>query len=347
MKISIELIPRFINMVRLFFKQLPLYGFQVAFWTFIFPFIRINSLKPYFAMQKHRSILIYLSKRYSGVIKRFVEKNSVPESAIDPDSAIWICWWDGEETMPLLVKACFRTIQQHAGTHPVTFITKFNYMNYISIPEYILEKLNAGIITVTHFSNMLRASLLFEYGGIWIDTTILTLQEICFNNIPFHTLKAPAKNSTSVTLTRYEGLSKNEKYIPNPDTDPQISRWSGFLLAGAKGNIIFDYMKEILYAYWKDHNDQIEYLLFDYTIALGYDNIPFMKTMIDSVPCSSVEKFVMEKNLNNEFSEEQFTRYCLTPFHKLTWKKEFNYYTEDHKLTLYGYLINNLSGNVT
>jgi hypothetical protein len=292
-------------------------------------------------IKKHEAILAYLLCHYRDIIDKFSKKNPEPESNIDPTSPLWVCWWDGEEAMPDIVKVCYNTIKQHSTTHPVKLITKYNYKEYISIPDYIMEKVNSKIITITHFSNMLRANLLYDYGGIWMDSTILTLKEISLTNTPFFTLKAPAKKNNGISMARFAGLSSSSIPYRHNKFSPKISRWSGFLLAGTKGSVIFGYMRDILYAYWKDHNDQIDYVLYDYTIALGYDNIPEMKKMIDDVPCSDMEKFVLEKILNTEFSEEIFAKYLSIPFHKLSWKVNFTDYTKDHKPTIYGHLINN------
>ena len=267
-------------------------------------------------------------------------------STINSISTIWISWWDGEETMPPLVKSCYNSIKKHANKHPVQFITKHNFRDFVSIPEFILDKVDSGVMTVTHFTNILRANLLYEHGGIWMDITIMLLKDISLVHLPFYTLKAPAKKSVSVTLGRFAGLSsgiidKAKQF--NNQTEPQISRWSGFLLAGTRHCPIFAYMRDILYAYWEDHNDQVDYLLFDYTNALGYDNIPLFRELIDNVPCSEVEKFILEENMNTEYTEERFSQYPLTAFHKLTWKKQFNTYTKDNKLTIYGHLLNTLS----
>jgi hypothetical protein len=338
LKHNISRIPRF-------FSQLGLYGFSVAFATLLYPFSRMFfSFEPNIAVLKHRSILNYLYLHYKDIINKYADSSTLPNSFIKKDSTIWICWWDGEETMPPLVRVCYKTILLHAGTHPVQLITKFNFRDFITIPDYILKKVESKIITVTHFSNMLRANLLYDYGGIWMDATILVLKDISLDNSAFFTLKAPAKKSKSISLARFAGLSnKSLSFNVNDARDPQTSRWSGFLIAGSKHSQIFAYMRDILYAYWKDHNDQIDYLLYDYTIALGYDNIPAAKKMIDDVPGTEKEKFVLEENLNKEYSEESFSAFSSTTFHKLTWKKKFNTYTKDHKLTIYGYLLNNLS----
>lgn len=336
-------IQRYFPIMRRFFPQWRLYGFSVAFWSLLFPFHHIfGFLRAFLGIQKHRAVLSYLTEHYKDVIVKFSRKNPQPELNIDPASTIWVCWWDGEEAMPGIVKVCYKTIKQHSGRHPVILITKDNYKEYVSFPDYILEKVNSKIMTVTHFSNMLRANLLYEYGGIWMDATILTLKDISLEDMPFFTLKAPAKKNNSISMARYAGISDISTPYRYKLFTPKVSRWSGFLLAGTKGSVIFEYMRDILYAYWKDHNDQIDYVLYDYTIALGYDNIPEMKKMFDNVPCSGMEKFVMEKKLNTEYNDKNFAPFLPIPFHKLTWKLKFNEYTKKQKLTIYGYLLNNL-----
>ena len=292
-------------------------------------------------VKKHLAILSYLSDKYGDILQKFSNKTTESESDIDPASPIWICWWQGEDNMPELVKVCYETIKKHAGSHPVKFIAESNYRKYAAFPDYIIEKVQKKIITVTHFSNMLRANLLYEYGGIWMDATILTLKDISFDNMPFFTLKAPAKKNNGVSMARFAGISGIAAPFRHDKNSPAVSRWSGFLLAGTKGSCIFEYMREILYAYWKDHKDQIDYVLYDYTIALGYDNIPEMKKLIDNVPCSIMEKFVLEINMDVEYSQENISKYLSVPFHKLTWKKSFNKFAKDGKLTIYGHLLEN------
>jgi len=334
-----ELIKKYLHLLKRFFPKWKQYGFSVAFLSVVFPLHHLfPALKPFLGKRKHASVFCYLLERYSDVVYGFAKKRIDSLSTIEPQSTIWVCWWDGYESMPPLVKACYSSIKQYAGTHPVQLITKHNFSDFISIPEYVLEKVNAGIITITHFSNIIRANLLYEHGGIWMDSTILVTQDILLENMPFYTLKAPAPKSSSVTLARFAGISNPSAGIYD-DTNPQTSRWSGFLLAGTKHSIVFEYMREILYAYWKDHDDQIDYVLYDYTIALGYEYISSFKKLVDNVPCSNVEKFILEKNLDKEFSEEMFSHYRTTPFHKLTWKSKFASHTKDGKLTIYGYLL--------
>ena len=329
-----------------FFPQCKLYGFSVSIWSLLYPFYRLlGPFKYSFANHKHRAILKYLLIRYKDVLNQYSESIQIPAFIIDPQSTIWVCWWDGEEAMPDLVRACYNSVKQHSGTHQVKLITRYNYGEYINIPDYIMKKVDSKIITITHFSNMVRASLLYDYGGIWMDATILTLKNISPDNMLFFTLKAPAEKSVSITLLRNAGLSNKTAKIYNKSLY-QTSRWSGFLLAGGKQCPVFSYMRDILYAYWKDHDDQIDYVLYDYTISLGYDNIPVMKSLIDNVPNSDAEKYEMENCLNSEYSDELYKRFSKDTYHKLSWKKDFKTHTKDNKLTVYGYLLETyLQGN--
>ena len=335
-----NLLKRIFSMIFRFFPQCRIYGLSVAFWSVVFPLHHVfRFLKPFFGIKKHKAILNYLYKRYSDIINSLLTSNTTPLFNIEPESTIWVCWWDGEEQMPSLVKICYNSILKYAGRHPVKFISKYNYKNFISIPDYIMEKVDKGIITITSFSDILRASLLYEYGGIWLDATILVLKDITLDNYHFFTLKAPGK-SASVSLSRFSGIFNPSARIIN-NKMLNASRWSSFLLAGTKHSIIFEYIRNFYYAYWKDHNDQIDYMLVDFIIALGYDFIPNMKNAIDNVPCSPVEKFDMEKKLNNEYSDEYFKQFTETQFHKLTWKNKFSSVTKNGKQTIYGYLLEN------
>ena len=334
-----QIFQHFALIFKRFIPQWRLYGFPVAFWSFMhgFKHLWLKRFRFFVAVKKHRAILQYLHNRYINVIKDFAEKEKSPESGIKPDSTIWVCWWDGEENMPPLVKACYNLIKRHAGKHPVILITKDNFSDYIFIPEFILEKANKKEMTKNMLANIIRVSLLYEHGGIWLDVTLLVLKDISIAGLPFYSLKTTSK-TFSVSHTLLQLLSSSPASL-NKQSIPEINHWSTFLLAGAKHSLIFVYIRDMFYAYWKEHNDLIDYFLFDYIIALGYDNIPCIKNNIDNVANIDYNKFSIEKILDSEYSEEKFALLAGQTFYKLTWKKKFNTYTKNNKLTVYGYLI--------
>ena len=150
------------------------FGFDVALWSFLSIHQRRIKVFPKTILKlKHKSITNYLRRNYSGIINQYAKKPADELTAIYNQSPIWVCWWDGKENMPEIVKVCFQSVCNHSAGHPVRLVTKHNYQEYVIIPVYIVEKFNRGMITITHFSDILRMSLLCQHGGFWVDATIL------------------------------------------------------------------------------------------------------------------------------------------------------------------------------
>jgi hypothetical protein len=297
------------------------FTFSIAFWNLLYNFRKqIPLIKPIIIAQKHRVIIKYLAHKYSFVIENFLAlpENTNTQNTEYPDT-IWVCWWDGIETMPDIVKVCYNSLKINFGKCKIEFITKDNFKNFVSISDHVMEKLNSGIMTLTHFSNILRMNLLYKYGGIWIDSTVFVSNTI-------HPIESPL-----FTIRR-----RNKGYYVSE------SRWTGYCIGGSKHNIFFDFMIQFLYAYWKEENNLIDYFTFDYIIAVAYNYIPQIKKLFDNIPYNNEDVHVIQNNLNREYTEE-FTKEIFerTAFHKLSWKNKYDMYTKDNKLTIYGYLIQN------
>ncbi len=107
--------------------------------------------------------LKYLNRQYA----KFLVDNQ-HEQLIAENAPIFIFWWQGYNAqMPEIVKACIQAAKTNNPTKKIIFVTKDNFRKLVNIPNYILEKLNNGTITITHFSDILRASLLVERGGVY------------------------------------------------------------------------------------------------------------------------------------------------------------------------------------
>ena len=72
-------------------------------------------------------------------------------------------------------------------------------------------------------------------------------------------------------------------------------RWSTFFQAAKKGNILCEFLLEILLEYWKNQNSLLVYFLFDYAFAIAYDEIPECREILNSVPLNNPEVYELEK----------------------------------------------------
>lgn len=175
-----------------------------------------------------------LKKEYGQLIKA--------DSILQPDAVapkkIWFCWLQGIENAPMLVKSCYESLKKHLVDYEIIVITADNLNNYIELPDYIINKWKRGIISNTHFSDVLRLSLLAKWGGTWIDSTVL-----CTGVMP--------KYIEDSDFFVFSNEFRNDKSI-------RLSSW--FIHSVANHQIISQ-TRELLYKYWEKENKLCHYFL--------------------------------------------------------------------------------------
>ena len=145
---------------------------------------------------KHRCVFSYLERDFSYLIDRYKDK---PLGAVVPEHRyIWVMWWQGEQAAPELVRMCIDSIRRNANGAEVVVITKDNYRDYVDIPDYIIEKHRAGVISFAHLADITRMFLLAEYGGLWLDSTIYVsraIPEDIFTKAAYYHSRTPKYNT--------------------------------------------------------------------------------------------------------------------------------------------------------
>lgn len=93
----------------------------------------------------------------------------MPECDEKMRNKIWVCWWQGLDNAPEIVKTCVESIKRNSGKYEVLIITDENYKQYVKFPDWLEEKRKHGIISKTIYSDLLRLNLyqhMEEYGLI-------------------------------------------------------------------------------------------------------------------------------------------------------------------------------------
>lgn len=292
------------------------FGLQIAFYSTAFTFfhkrMETSVLTDFFNKRKDKSIKKYLRKNYAYVLKDYVNIQDISHNK----NYIWICWWQGENDMPLIVKKCFQSVCEYSKPYEVVLITKDNFSNYVTFPEFIISKFEQNIFSVTHFSDILRTSLLARYGGLWIDATVFVTKNI-----------------------KIDGDFFTIKHI-DYGHHPSQRKWTQFLIGGNTTNPLFVNMRNLFFAYWKNENFLINYFLIDYLIMLVYEENESVKKMVDNFPYSNPELYYLLEYINTPYNEVKFKEVTEnTTFHKLKWKQPLREFTENGELTYYGYII--------
>lgn len=108
---------------------------------------------------KVESITFFVSR----VLRRLpINKKVKNNKEIFSDSnngPIWIFWWQGERKMPRIVYQCYKSLLKNKGNRQVILITQKNYYKYTDISSNIIDLVNQGNITLTHFSDILIFNL--------------------------------------------------------------------------------------------------------------------------------------------------------------------------------------------
>lgn len=212
----------------------------------------------------------------------------------------WTCWWQGEEEAPEIVKICWKSQKKNLpeGTKHI-IITKDNYREYITLPQYIIKKVMAGDITFTHLSDIIRVNLLYKYGGFWLDAAVYVLEPLDENipNYPIYTRNLPETQFCAKAM------------------------WTiGFLYA-KPGNKLFQFLSEGFFYYFSVNDRLKHYFTLDYMIAIACNTFPDIEKQFNQIPYNNERAFELRNRLTECFDNEKYEYYIKGTFlQMLTYK---------------------------
>lgn len=252
------------------------------------------------AEKKHAFIIKSLEHDFASIIDKY---RNVPEpEAYIPNETIWTLWWQGVEAAPPLVKACIRQMQEQG--RKVIIITKDNYSEYVTVPEYILDKQRKGYMSLAHLSDVIRYTLLTMYGGLWLDSTIFIAGPI------------PERAFKDRLFTLHTRYAKNP-YV-------QHNLYHIFVFGTCRKEKLVSFITEMFHAYWKEKDTIIDYLMLDYLVMLAYRNFPDIRNEIDSLTYTSERLYDLVGMLNKPYQEEEFGKLkAECTFSKLNWHPKY------------------------
>ena len=231
----------------------------------------------------------------------------------------WTMWWQGETAAPDIVRICWKTQKEnlpHGMKHRI--ITKDNFREYIDIPDYVLDKYEKGYIMSAHLSDIVRCCLLYKYGGVWLDSTILMCAPM-----PGECMQYPIYTRTTV------GREFNSKAV-----------WAIWFLCARKGEKLFRFVMEAYFYYFQHHDTIKYYLTTDYLIGIACNMFPEICNKLNGIPYNNIGAMELGKHLEEPYNEQDYRKYIENTFiQKLTWHGES--YTED---SIYCHIVNTYGG---
>ncbi len=254
-------------------------------------------------------ILKRLRKKYRKYINNYAMENHNKENVQNSlgKQNIWFCWLQGIDKAPDIVKKCYSSIKEHILDREIVLITNENYRNYITFPDYIEDKIKKEIISKTHMSDLLRLELLVRYGGTWIDATV-------------YCSDVPDPFYLDSELFLFQTLK--------PGLDGKCTSISNWFITAEKNNKILRLTLNLLYEYWRTNNKLIDYFIFHdfFQLAIETYNDEWERV----IPVSNEAPHILQLRMFEKYDDDIWESIkSQTPFHKLTYKSDFNNVKDD------------------
>lgn len=158
------------------------------------------------------------------------------------NKTIWLLWLQGWNKAPWLV-------QQVAESWKINNPGwKIIYLDEVSLPTYVTDEYlydTTKNITVQAKSDIIRLSLLKNYGGVWADATMLCMQPL---DSWVHRAVTPAG------FWMYHGTGAGMPKEVGP---------ASWFIVSVKGGAIITKWKEECDIYWRAHNEAHQYFWMD------------------------------------------------------------------------------------
>jgi len=315
-----------------FNSQRKQYNFRVAWYGLMWwvgVYSRLTNLSIKSIRRLNDSLDAYIKSNYGDIIAKYQNYEIIDRATIPVEKyPIWVFWWQGVNGMPKVVRRCYDLINKN--NENVTLLTIDNVREYINIPEIIFDKVKTGEISYTHFSDILRLTLLSDKGGMWIDAT-------CFN--PY---AIPEDAKKQIFYSPHD-CHKQKKLAGNYMYWCDNGGWRSWNIGtNIIRNPLFAFSSELITALAVKEKCFPNYFMVDCMISYAYRNFNWAKNMIDNMPdfnTRCADLFLLYFNTNKQYNEEEYRQLI-----KNNWIFKLTYKTiwlerVDGKLTFYGKLL--------
>ena len=260
--------------------------FKILIELFIFDKVKRSKIKARWA------------KRY---LKKYLDVQVKEQLSTDQNHLpLWSYWHQGKENAPELIQRCFESVQKYEGNRKINILSFDTIKDYVELPQRYYDLVSSGKMPVALFSDILRMYLLTQYGGVWIDSTIMLTDKIPQEII-----------DSSFCVVRKD-----------PEKDNQENKMSCYFIRADKNSPNLNAIKRTLENYWAENDFMINYFMFEHISTMLSYKTPELKAEWDKMPyldgeiCGKLQT-IMDKN----FSQEEFNE-LKTFMHKLTYKKQ-------------------------
>lgn len=256
--------------------------------------LRLHRLGDQDAWWRERAHEVYLKyqRGYSDLIEEGVQT-----AERRPSDRVWVLWLQGMGNAPELIRACHNSLLEYLPDKRVTVLSAENMDDYIDLPGFLRDKHERGIIPMAQFSDLIRANLLMNHGGTWMDSTVL----LTGDELPRYSMEQP--------LFCFKELN-----VSNKDAAPIVA--SNWYISAYSGSSILGLTQKLLWQYWETNDKLEQYFIFHIFFALASRRYPDEWAAVPLFNNTTPHELMFE--LGDAYSPERWGQICrATDVHKL------------------------------
>ncbi len=292
-------------------------------WDFIY-----NEIPTQRAVEQYWEMTI--NEYIKGNIEKPVIKINKPE--LVGKKIIWQYWAQGIENAPEFVNFCFKSVDRFKGDYTVIRLTDDTVKDYLIFPDFVKEKRKSKVFKPVFFSDLLRITLINNYGGIWLDASIFLTDALPQNLI----------NQKFFMFSRDDNSPNKEWGLK---TDNCYFGWSEQFKVNFLSSIIFGQpntdismiLQDLMLNFWKTQDTIPHYFFFQILInTLRKNNVVNFEFPIIDDTLPHKLQFSLNEPFNSYIFEEIIDNVSL---HKLSFHKQWEKIDESGIITYYGKLL--------
>ncbi|STZ08825.1 Mannosyltransferase OCH1 and related enzymes [Moraxella caprae] len=271
--------------------------------------------------QKHLACCFFKLIQYyqSGKLISF---DIQPKKPLPHQKIIWQYWGQGiDGNLPEIVKLCFDSIDKYKGDYTVIRLDDNNIHEYLDLPNFVWQKRQNPEFKHAFFADLIRLALLYAYGGIWIDATILLTNEID-DNIKQQDFFMFQRDQNALNKEFWQNF--NADYFCWSDKH-FVNVLNSFIVA-KKNHSLIHVCLDLLLNFWQTQNHITHYFFFQILFDV------LVKGEHSSLNCQIIDDtlpHLLIANINKPF-DENFYQDILDKnhIHKLTYISTSNPYID-------------------
>lgn len=221
---------------------------------------------------RQRAINI-LSKQFSYIFENPTYSKGIDPSVREVPQNIYLFWAQGFNSLPYVVNEAIHRIKIFYPEYNLILLDMNNIHDYLSLDPRIVRLFGEHKITIQTLSDIIRCNLLYEYGGLWCDATLLFFKRYELKEL----------------IEKYGFISINDGDTPKKEQlfgkNVKVTHTTYFM-GTYKGNNVMHALVDFFNDYYQRHEFAIDYNMLDLVLILcdinkisngELDRIPYVK----------------------------------------------------------------------